>query len=100
MIIYLSGPISGDKDYFLRFLSYELKLKKDYPGCEVINPAKVGQTYPKSFTYDQFISHDLMLLDSSDAIAQIPGWKRSTGACIEFGYAVAKGKKIIVMTAL
>lgn len=100
MIIYLSGQITGDADYFLRFLSYELKLKKDYPGCEVINPAKVGQTYPKSFTYDQFISHDLMLLDNADAIAQIPGWKRSTGACIEFGYAVAKGKQIIALEAL
>lgn len=100
MTIYLSGQISGDDNYFLRFLSYELKLKKDYPDCEVINPAKVGQTYPKSFTYAQFISHDLMLLDSSDAIAQIPGWKKSTGACIEFGYAVAKGKKVIVMDAI
>ena len=100
MIIYLSGKITGDDNYFLRFLSYEIKLKKEYPDCEVINPARVGQTYPKSFTYDQFISHDLMLLDTSDAIAQMPGWKKSTGACIEFGFAVAKGKQIIKLEAL
>lgn len=46
MRIYISGPITKDKDYYKKFLMAEAKLTAD--GHEVINPAKVGLLMPKS----------------------------------------------------
>ena len=48
--IYISGPISGTKDYMERFSSAEKKLAEE--GYAVLNPAKVNAQMPEGTTYD------------------------------------------------
>jgi len=88
MKIYISGPITGTDDYRERFA-----IAEDYftsLGYEVINPAKVNASLPESTTYDQYMAMDYVMLDMADAIYMMPGWEKSKGACIEYGYAMAR----------
>src|SRR5437016_3060861 len=49
------------------------------------------------FSSKQILEHSLRELDSSDALlAYINSEERSEGMLIEIGYAMAKGKKIII----
>ena len=41
---------------------------------------------------------DYTMLDIADAIYMMTGWEKSKGACIEYGYAQAKDKKIITLS--
>jgi len=93
MKVYISGPITGHPDYMERFSEAEEKLKEQ--GHEVINPAKVNANLPASTTYDQHMTLDYIMLDMADAVCMLSGWDKSKGACIEYGYALAKGKIII-----
>lgn len=90
MKVYISGGITGIEDYMSQFDDAERSVRKLYSD-EVINPAKIGVLLPKSTTYDQFMRMSYMLLNQCDHIWMIPGWEKSTGACIEYGYALAKG---------
>jgi len=88
MKVYISGPITGTRDYMERFAKAE-----DYftsKGHEVINPAKINDNLPDSTTYDQYMAMDYVMLDMADAIYMMPGWEKSKGACIEYGYAMAR----------
>ena len=92
MKIYISGPITGTKNYLERFATAEERLESE--GNEVINPAKVNSQLPTSTTYSQYMAMSYMMLDMADAIYMLEGWEKSKGACIEYGYAMAKGKVI------
>ena len=92
MIVYISGPITGKKDYKNVFMEAEKKLRMG--GCEVINPAEIADLFPKSFRHGDYMDIDLALLDKADAILMLPGWVNSTGCCMELGYAKAKGKVV------
>ena len=47
MRVYISGPITKDKDFYSKFKNAETKLREE--GYEVINPAKIGLLMPMSF---------------------------------------------------
>ena len=87
MRIYISGPITNTPDYISNFSVAEQKLKSEYPNAEIINPTVLDKL---PLEYDEYMKLDLMLIDMCDAIYMMNGWKKSKGACIEFGYAVAK----------
>lgn len=87
MRIYISGPITNTPDYISNFSVAEQKLKSEYPNAEIINPTVLDKL---PLEYDEYMKLDLMLLDMCDAIYMMNGWEKSKGACIEFGYAVAK----------
>ena len=88
MIIYISGPISNIPDFKDNFEKAEEKLKTEFPGAEIINPTMV--VLPESCTHEDYMRIDFMLLDLADAIYMMKGWELSKGACMEFGYAMAK----------
>lgn len=92
MRIYISGPITNVPDYLERFARAEQKLKTEYPDADIINPT-VLEKLP--LEYDEYMKLDLVLIDMCDAIYMINGWKKSKGACIEFGYAIAKELTIL-----
>ena len=87
MRIYISGPITNTPCYINKFAVAEQKLKSEYPNAEIINPTVLDKL---PLEYDEYMKLDLMLLDMCDAIYMMNGWEKSKGACIEFGYAVAK----------
>ena len=92
MIVYISGPITGKKNYKNVFMEAERKLRMG--GCEVINPAEIADLFPKSFRHGDYMDIDLVLLDKADAILMLPGYEKSQGASMELGYAIAKGKVV------
>lgn len=93
MIIYISGPITKDKNYYEKFLNAEKRLKE--AGYEVINPAKIATLLPNSFEYGDYMDIDLNLLKKCDAIYLLKNWKNSLGAVIEQKLAKELGLKVI-----
>jgi len=91
--IYLSGAITGTKDYMERFQAMEEKLTQD--GYIVFNPAAVNSMMPEGTTYEEYMRVSLTLLDMCDAIYMMDGWRDSKGANREYGYALAKDMTIV-----
>ena len=93
MILYLSGPISGDPDYREKFAAKEAELKRDLL-CDVINPAKLADTFP-GFTDSKYFSIALVMMSYCDAVYMLDGWQDSTGAQIERMAAKRMGKRVM-----
>lgn len=91
MRIYIAGKITGDEDYGEKFAKAEDRLVEEM-GYEVINPACLQ--LPDSCKWEDYMRLTLAMVDLSDAVYLLPDWKESPGACIEYGYALAKGKSI------
>lgn len=94
MKIYISGAITNVPNFKEIFDKAESELKDRYHHSEIINPTMI--TLPKDCTHDDYMRIDLMLLDLADAIYMLKGWDKSKGACMEYGYAVAKDKIILL----
>ena len=91
--IYISGPITGVANYKEIFSTAAAELREaDY---DVIDPAEVNSYMPISCTHDEYMSMCYPMIDMCDAIYMLPNWQQSKGACIEYGYAKAKGKEIM-----
>ena len=88
MRIYISGPISGVLDFKEKFEKAEQDLRATYPNAEIINPTMIK--LPSSCTHEDYMRIDFMLLDLADAIYMLKSWDKSKGACMEYGYAMAK----------
>lgn len=92
MRIYISGAITGTKDYLERFAKAEMKLKAK--GYEVINPAKVNAELPL-MEWEEYMEMSLTMLSLCSEVFFLKGWRDSRGACMEYGYAIAKGLKVM-----
>lgn len=95
MKIYISGPITGVDNSHYRFEGAEMVVRNTFPNADIINPEKIGYFMPDSTTHDQYMNLSILLLDMCDSIVMLDGWRESTGACIEYGYALAKDLIII-----
>lgn len=93
MRIYISGPITNVVDFKEKFSRAETKLKKEHANAEIINPTMI--VLPESCTHEDYMRIDFMLLDLADAIYMLDGWELSKGACMEYGYAIAKDLLIL-----
>ena len=92
-MVYISGRMTGTDDYAERFAKAEQELTEQ--GFSVINPAKTAATFPKSFTYEDYMKIDLALLGMCDGIYMLKGWEKSCGANREYGYALASGMRVM-----
>lgn len=90
MKIYLAGPMSGLPEFnFPAFDRAAEALKAE--GHEVFNPAEHDrkvwgdmETIRAKANYRDCLRADLnWILDHAEAIALLPGWEKSRGACIE-----------------
>jgi len=103
MTIYLSGPMTGIKDFNREAFKKEAKrLRAD--GNLVFNPAE--HYGPDSWTWADWLVFDLEILIKGtltesctrrafEAIVMLPGWKNSKGAKIEHSVATQMGIQII-----
>lgn len=89
MKIYISGKITGDKDYKHKFKVIEEYLIR--AGHSVMNPAIL----PDGFSYDEYMRICFAMLDVCDAIYMIADWKQSEGARKEYNRARWLGKDVI-----
>ena len=79
MIGYLSGPITGHKDYRRQFAKAAAALKE--MGYNVINPAAIDDAIPvECMSYEEIMRIDLELLSTADYLVQLPGWDPSAPA--------------------
>lgn len=93
MKVYISGKISGTKDFKERFA----KAKKEVldgidKDCEIFNPADVEV---EGWSWSDYMKFDLCHLLCSDAIFMLKGWRRSKGARLERRIAKKVGIAVI-----
>lgn len=98
MNIYISGPITSDpQGYREKFKAAEIDIRD--AGHSPFNPVTFNERN-EGLTYEQLMANDLALLDLADAILVLDGWQNSCGSNREYGYALAKGMKILTMETL
>jgi hypothetical protein len=93
MRIFMSGPITGTKDYLERFAAAERELSRR--GYEVINPAKVLAVVPIELSWDRCMDITIALLRECDAIYMLDKWEWSAGARVEHEHADKAGYRMI-----
>ena len=91
--IYISGPITGVKNYLRNFTEAEVRLIKE--GWQVINPAKMGSVLPGDASWADFMKVDFALLSHCAAIYMLPNWEKSRGAKAEMAFAKDNGIHIL-----
>ena len=83
--IYISGRISGDKEYFQKFADAEAMLRA--LGWWVLNPAKLDP----GMDIRRIMGIDLAQVLGADAVYALPDWHNSEGAEIEVRVALRCG---------
>ena len=94
--VYISGPITGTKDYMSRFSTAHFSLARQ--GYSVVNPAMVNAMLPEDTTYDEYMDMSFVMLDMCDSVYMLDNWENSKCACMEFERAVNNGLEIIYQT--
>lgn len=94
MNIYISGSITQNPKFLSQFTDAEIDLKVKYPGSKIFNPARIALNLPK-LTHEQYMKLSFAEMSLCDAVYFLKGWESSIGANQEYGYAVAKGMKIM-----
>lgn len=89
--IYLSGPITGVKNYKGLFL-FTSKLVKMCDASQVFNPAL---QIPDSLGYEEAMKRCIRALTDHDAIVMLPDWNVSQGSKVEHEVARACGMDVI-----
>lgn len=93
MKIYISGKITGNKDYIMTFANAEALLKEKFPGATVLNPAEV--LLPNLCDWDDYMVICLRLLDKATHIYMLDNWVHSRGACTEHLHALENDIKVL-----
>lgn len=88
-VVYISGPITGVKQYWAAFETAEFNLKN--LGYVVLNPSKL----PQGLTDEQYMRIDMAMLDAANYIHFLPGAEESKGSNFERAYAEYHGKVVI-----
>ncbi len=87
MKAYISGPMTGLKDYNRPTFNQAAKSLRE-SGYEVLNPAEVD--IPNGEWLD-YMRVDIRMLTEADVIFMLPGWMQSPGAKIEHDLAYQLG---------
>ena len=91
-MIYISGGITGIKDYMMRFEQAEKMLQKQ--GRDVCNPARLNASH-KGQSWEWYMRRCLKWLCDCDSVYMLNGWEESRGSRIEHTLAQVLRLKII-----
>ena len=83
--VYISGPMTGNKNYKEHFGSMSYLLKKS--GHKPINPVHIMDSVRGILDYKTILNADLELLEGCDAILFMSGWDNSKGCKKEYDKA-------------
>lgn len=86
MKVYISGKITGNKNYKEQFNNAEQELLKS--GVEVFNPVNVSIPVENP-TYKDYMKADIQQLINCDCIFMLKNWRTSKGATLEHKIAFA-----------
>lgn len=92
--VYLSGPITGIKNYKGLFL-FAKELVRMCDAARIFNPAS---QITDSLGYEDAMKRCVAALAEYDTIMLLPGWHTSKGARLERDVALACGMNIIDLT--
>jgi nucleoside 2-deoxyribosyltransferase len=88
-VVYISGPITGVKNYWEAFEQAEEDLQG--LGYIALNPARL----PEGMTNSQYMRTCFAMIDSADAVITLEGWIRSAGASLEVNYCQYVKKPLV-----
>ena len=98
MRIYLSGPITGVRNYLDIFNKAAAALTRN--GYRVVNPANLCFVLDGTATQEDFLNIDMELLRLCDVLVQLPGWEKSLGCQREYGAALERDMIILKWEAM
>lgn len=90
--VYISGPITNNPDFKLKFGNAEKHLKKSFDS--VVNPAEVCSFLPMDLAHDEYMRVCFAMMDLCDCVYFLKEWKYSNGARQEMIYAKNRGMEI------
>lgn len=93
--VYLSGPITGIKNYKGLFLFAE-KLARMCDAARIFNPAS---QIPDSLGYEEAMKRCVRALTDHDTIVMLPDWNVSQGSKIEHEVARACGMDVVYLAS-
>ena len=105
MKIYVSGAVTGVKDYRYIFIdkTFHLNEKNNQYGLYFINPVEMNSQFDKVdinnnqlLDYDDFMKLCYTELEVCDGIYLMKGWRNSMGANRELGFAKGQNKMIFL----
>jgi Domain of unknown function (DUF4406) len=84
MTIYLAGPMTGVPERNYPAFDKATILLQDR-GFAILNPASIDtdMQLDTRMTWDWYMRHAIRMVLTADAIALLPGWENSKGACLE-----------------
>ena len=88
-IVYLSGPITGERDAKQKFEAAEKLLRESSPAVYTINPFS---RHPAGLTNAEYMRLSFAEIDAAHDVALLPGWEDSDGCNLELAYADYIGK--------
>ena len=93
--VYLSGPITGIKNYKGLFLFAE-EIVRMCDAARIFNPAS---QIPDSLGYEQAMKRCVRALTDHDTIVMLPDWNVSQGSKIEHEVARACGMSVVYLAS-
>ena len=105
MNIYVSGAVTGVKDYRYIFIdkTFHLNKKNNQYGLYFINPVEMNSQFDaldinnnQLLSYDDFMKLCYAELELCDGIYLMKGWRDSMGANRELGFAKGQKKMIFL----
>lgn len=95
---YLSGAVSNDPDFRLKFNYAEHQLK--LMGFKVLNPVKGEKDGKGGKGWDYYLRKDIRKLTKCDGIILMDDWFESKGAQLEKKVAEGLGMKILRLNVI
>jgi nucleoside 2-deoxyribosyltransferase len=92
--VYVAHPYGGEENNKLKVEKIIKNLVENEPANLYISPIHITGFYYNDFPYEQGMEYCFELLRMCDELLLCGDWKKSTGCCMEYGYAKAMGKKI------